>query len=180
MRIIGCVKDGRLKKKLDDETEIKLEDLKNSLISFCKFSTNLYEKNLKLFETFEINISHEVKQYIDSFITERYNGIFKIHNAVEVNQNTIINLKRLKPAFCHICNKIHDHENAYISVFNDNFSFVCRRNSTMKSSIGSFNMNTIKQDEEEYPDKSFVGLVINQQNKKQTKSQSWYNTKDYD
>jgi len=41
---------------------------------------------------------------------------------------SIIMLKRLKPSYCKICEKIHDAENPFLTIYKDKVYFFCRRN----------------------------------------------------
>lgn len=184
LRILGCSKDGRLK-RLMDESEYSFDDLKLSLVSFCRFSTTLYERQLKLFDSTDIDISVQVKEYIQEFLDESYNGIFKIQNAVSVGDNIIINLRRQRKGLCHVCDKIHDSENAYISVFNNDFKFVCRRNKELQTSIGKVNIN-INKEEKQYPSIAFMSTISNEivtkddNNKNKEAPQAYYNDPAYD
>ncbi len=42
----------------------------------------------------------------------------------------IISLRRLRPSFCEICKRVHEHENPYFLIVGEHIYFCCRRSST--------------------------------------------------
>jgi len=56
-------------------------------------------------------------------------------------KGSIISLKRLKPSFCKICERVHEHENPYLLVIDDNVYFYCRRNTDKNLPLGKININ---------------------------------------
>lgn len=61
--------------------------------------------------------------------------LFKIFKPTKVI-NTLILLERQVPAFCTLCNRAHDNENAFLSITpNGQVFFHCRRNDTRKKHV---------------------------------------------
>lgn len=85
---------------------------------------------------------------------------FKILNVVD----NIICLKRIKPSYCEICKREHEHENPYIKITDNRCEFYCRRN---EKPMILFNFQKIQKfnitdkDKEELLKKSYINCVIN-------------------
>jgi hypothetical protein len=52
-------------------------------------------------------------------------------------KGNFINLKRERSSYCSLCQRVHDNDNAYLSIYNDCVYFYCRRNDNDKLFIGT-------------------------------------------
>lgn len=115
-----------------------------------------YRKNV-VKTLFPNNISIDIPEWKISWI-KNSNYIKNIYE-IDVIENNKVNLKRiLSNAYCKLCNRNHDKDNAFCIVYDNNIVFYCNRNKKGKS-IGSWyndNINNnnnnnkninIKQDE---------------------------------
>jgi hypothetical protein len=59
--------------------------------------------------------------------------------------NNKIDLKRMTSAFCKVCKRLHENENAYILHKNNNLYFHCGRNTSIGKYIGKLNIDNKKQ-----------------------------------
>ncbi len=60
-------------------------------------------------------------------VNERMPGAYTYR---DLSANGILNLKRLKPASCQICDRIHDNEGAFVVIRRQRMVFYCRRDTT--------------------------------------------------
>lgn len=164
MRMVGCSKIGKNKLKLDEPEKYNFNDTlirmynskdlqKEQIINNSKLINNVcddessdYEElngeniikikknNKKLYETkceYDNNIYKKAFELVNSFEKD----VFIIRN---INGQQIY-LNRLKKAKCLLSEKIHENENAFISINlqNNEYNvyFNCRRNCSKKNSI---------------------------------------------
>jgi hypothetical protein len=55
-------------------------------------------------------------------------GIYKLRNDYLINNK--IDLLRIQPAYCKLCNRTHENENAFCKITENNIIFYCGRNQT--------------------------------------------------
>lgn len=72
-------------------------------------------------------------------------GIYRIKNNILINNK--INLLRISTAFCKICKRIHENENAYILHRSNNLYFHCGRNTSIGKYIGKLHLEPKKTNE---------------------------------
>jgi hypothetical protein len=70
------------------------------------------------------------------------NNIYKLRNIYMYDNK--IDLLRLKPAFCKLCSRVHENENAFCKIEKNNIIFYCGRNANGKV-IGSWYTNGNKK-----------------------------------
>lgn len=81
----------------------------------------------------------------------------------QVSNNNLITLKRLRPTFCIICNRIHDNENPYIYIQNNgDIYYNCRRcNSSYNiGMLSSLNISTNIQQDNNVDDNPLISEVL--------------------
>ena len=84
---------------------------------------------------------------------------YQILNVVD----NVVCLKRIKPSYCQICKRKHEHENPYIKVVKDRCEFYCRRSD---KPLILFNFATVEKflpdnlDKEEMLKKSYINCVL--------------------
>lgn len=131
--------------KIDPEKAkelLKLETLKESLVSWtadCEYlpSFQSEEERRKKNSYDEMgDLSPETINEAELLIS-RGNFPFVVRDV----KGSIISLKRLKPSFCKICERVHEHENPYLLVIDDNVYFYCRRNTDKNLPLGKININ---------------------------------------
>lgn len=156
-RLLGCEKPGSGRPKIfhetfnvgkeehthiysDPEINNKMAMLQESLVSFtsiCQLLPNFAEqKGKKLFDGKEITIQ-QAEAAID-FLSDK--KCFKI-----INITTVISLKRIRPSFCRICERTHQSENPYLTIFKENVYFHCRR-SPNKMLIGKLSSDLVDEE----------------------------------
>jgi hypothetical protein len=134
-RLLGSTKFGsdRYKRTIDDVFD--KQTFTNSLVSavdlqrcvFVPLYEMTYDKNPQfimdnLTFTQSVNDAKEVlKSYYKSFPLN-----YDCFSITSVKNNMIL-LKRERVALCPLCNRKHDHENAYLTMFNDKGYYHCRR-----------------------------------------------------
>jgi hypothetical protein len=69
------------------------------------------------------NIGREKEEYMLSILSDYLPGVF----CKRETQGNRITLKRLKPANCPVCSRVHSSDNAYITLFNEQVRFTCFR-----------------------------------------------------
>ena len=120
----------------------------NSLISHTKDCQVIpcYEDNSPISDSKVSTILP--KDYIEAALITfaNYNGmtlnqLINVYSIYNVSDNRI-DLKRCQPAKCLICDRIHDHENAFLVIFGKVLHFYCRR-STKGIRIGIISSNGI-------------------------------------
>lgn len=143
-RIVGCEKPGNNRPKLfrskfklgtktyehvfsDDEMLDIDRDMvifKESLVSFtsnCKMLPMFSEIKKKNFTQNTNEITEEEANLAFSMLSDKHFYTIK-------DITNVIILKRLKPSYCVLCERIHQNENPFITIFKDNVYFYCRRN----------------------------------------------------
>lgn len=147
---------------------INNNEIINNLLDYLVGVYNI--NNIKYFdENFDylLNIINDNKKTINSNNTEsikrevipnntkkwienNYNvkNIYKIRSEFILNNK--INLDRIRPSHCNLCNRIHESENAYCTFNENNIIFYCGRNEKGKV-IGSW----YKSDVSKYPCKYY-------------------------
>ncbi|XWV24748.1 hypothetical protein QJ856_gp1035 [Tupanvirus deep ocean] len=88
------------------------------------------------------NIIQSIKYDDDTFMQA-----FEFREEIETEDGIIINYKRKKPSFCKLCNRIHDHENAFVEIVDGIAIFHCYRNSdtSMFMDISKENIKSINK-----------------------------------
>lgn len=140
-RIVGCQKkgSGRTKKLCDkfnyngkEYTHQFLEKgimctLYESLVTFtsgCRLLPSIQPEVTKSFFTNETIFNDDDVKIIIEKIEDNFGlGVFSFDNI----QGEFMNLKRLKPSYCECCKRIHSSQNPYITVWENNVYFNCRR-----------------------------------------------------
>lgn len=133
-----------LEKKLNLE---KLECLKESLVSWvndCEYlpSFQREEERTKKQNYEDLgDLSPETVKEAEKFI-----GNKDFPFIVRDIKGSVISLRRLRPSFCDICDRIHENENPYMLVVENNVYFCCRRNKNKKKLLGEITTNTFLVD----------------------------------
>lgn len=106
-------------------------EYKNDILLDNNFLTN--NKNIELKNIKQNNYENTTRNnYIDikqKKWIERNNyvkGIYKIRNDYLINNK--IDLLRIQPAHCKLCNRTHENENAFCKITENNIIFYCGRN----------------------------------------------------
>ena len=133
-RMLYCQKLGT------DRTKIPLEELNGIKLQWSSHEQDFRDSlvyNVESCTTIDITVEHKTqkleelpdevadilevarKSYADMSNFE----FLKIHN-------NILYLKRIRPSYCKLCKRTHEHENSFIVYSKDNYYFVCRRNTS--------------------------------------------------
>ena len=146
-RLLGSVKNGtkRLKKpvksfkwnkKFINSSDNELQNFKNSLITYIDESELIILKEKeKIYDKIELdeNLYNEI---IKLFKNKKDFNCYEI----KYYKNNCISLQRLKPSYCNICERIHENENPYLFISNNNVYFSCRRTEE-KEFLGTIKLN---------------------------------------
>jgi len=124
------------------EDLLRLETLKESLVSWIEdceylpsFQSEEERRKKKSYEDLG-DLPPETIKEAEVLITKR-DFPFVIRDV----KGSIISLRRLRPSFCEICKRVHEHENPYLLVVEDNVYFCCRRNTEKKLLLGKAESN---------------------------------------
>lgn len=140
-RIEGSTKSGetRYKKNRNHDDIIDFDAFSKGIIKYItnctladnsdlfpslntQYSNSLYKDS----ESFSMYGSHTMSHTLNDYKDKYDPSIFKIRKKSYNRNIDIVILDRKKPAYCTICTRIHDKENAYISKTNG--KFYCFRN----------------------------------------------------
>ena len=133
LRILGSQKDGR--KKLFNQRLSKLppehDQASNKKLSIFKLSL-LSTKNSCLKTTLK-PVEENNHEGVDAsnYFEKISNLLTKFDNSYQIQCITdgIIILKRFKPSYCYLCNRVHEKENPFLALKNNGeVRFFCRRN----------------------------------------------------
>jgi len=126
---------------------LKVESLKESLVSWvedCEYlpafeteEERTKKKNYEDLGDLSIETITEAKLILD-----QKNFPFVIRDI----KGPIISLRRLRPSFCEVCQRTHEHENPYLLIVEDNIYFCCRRTEGKKLLLGKAESNLKKLD----------------------------------
>lgn len=153
LRCLNSIKYERIggtistRQKICKNAEYNIDTFNSSCISLCdncinlnlQYSTDYVDKN------FEINCNYTPSQV--GTIKREIRSTFK--NAIMVNQikNTLVELRKVKPYFCIICNRVHQNENPYCTIrMNGDVLYRCRRYSDKKASKCICNIGSVIND----------------------------------
>lgn len=130
--------DYNCKNKLDNSIELENTEIPTEFSSIPEVTEIPTEFSSNPEVTENIEIPKWKIKWIENNIHIKY--IYKIDN---INNNKI-NLKRIKSAYCNLCNRNHDSDNAFCIIYKNNIMLYCNRK-TKGISIGSWYSNsTIK------------------------------------
>jgi hypothetical protein len=96
------------------------------------------EKSINTNENIEKSIIPE-NQRIWILNNEYVKNIYKLRDNSIINNK--INLLRINSAYCKVCERIHDNENAYCNITENSIFFHCGRNTTRGVLIGHWYKN---------------------------------------
>jgi hypothetical protein len=133
------MKDPYRTKQLYNLYNIKLsknpiKEFERSIITMCSNSKLInielppetipiqFDFNFEQHPTNVKKIYNSVKEMFESFNIET----FPFDVSIGTNKNYLI-FKRLGPSMCPICNRIHEHENSFVSKYKQDFIFSCYR-----------------------------------------------------
>lgn len=128
--LVGVYNDNDNIEYIDEKFKYLLENNnENNKIVKNNINNNIF--NDKYFE--KKTIPDNTKKWIEN----NYNikNIYKIRSDIMINNK--INLTRIIPSHCSICNRTHESENGYCQIDKNNIIFYCGRNSNGKV-IGSW------------------------------------------
>lgn len=133
LRMLGSQKDGR--KKLFDRRLSKLPPeyyhSDNKKLSIFKLSL-LSTKNHCLKTTLKAAEENNIEGIdANNYFEKISNLLLKFDNSYRIQciTDSIIILKRNRPSFCYICNRVHHNENPFLVLKNNGeVRFFCRRN----------------------------------------------------
>lgn len=164
-RIVGCQKRASARPKVFCEkfiyngveyTHQFLENkeicvLYESLVSFtsgCKLLPCIQPEETKMFLKKDgIGFDEENVGFIMNCVTDYFGfGVFSYDNI----QGDFLNLRRLKPSFCQYCKRIHNSQNPYITIWENNVYFNCRRSADGKG----FKITELKKEDPKSLDNS--------------------------
>ena len=114
--------------RIGDEYEYKLRILKNSLISYCENCEEMPKYEVEIGENCKSGIPDD-EEFVGHCMDEMYKKLGCEENTfafVNVTDNIII-LKRNKPSYCELCNRIHESQNPFLSVRDGKIYWYCRR-----------------------------------------------------
>jgi hypothetical protein len=145
-RMVGCQKYGSNRPKIfmkekyefietpenpKHELNMTLSASLVSNTSYCKLLPSFFSEDDKPQRTFVDDVSdQDIKNATQLLLDEK--STYKILSVV----GGIISLKRLRPSFCKVCNRVHENENPYIMIIEDNVYFDCRRSAGKKYFLG--------------------------------------------
>lgn len=142
----------------------KKELLKMSMLSIIENACPIPDDTLYYIEKVEYN--DDVMETIDS--TEALKVLKKATKLMDLSsfsyknvKGIFIILKRIKPSRCVNCNRIHENENAFLYLKNNDIFFGCRRSSKNKN-IGSY-LDLVEEDFEKELLKVDVPIVKNKE-----------------
>ncbi len=126
--------------------------LEASLISHtttCKFFPIFVGKTRKIFTDNRALTNNEIKYCLNLLASHggmNYTSPNFPYKFQKVQKSLIV-LKRIKPSKCQICQRIHDHENPYLVVNNDNNVYYHCRRAPMNSKwlIGNLKVNKVEK-----------------------------------
>lgn len=115
------------KQNFETDQEKQLKILSDSLISFCSDCEQL--PVIKIYKPKPIinnNINDNYFNYAYTFVEKIYGkNAFSIRD-IDCN-NMTANLNILKPYYCYVCSKVHEHENPRIYINGNSAFWNCRR-----------------------------------------------------
>lgn len=121
---------------------LKVESLKESLVSWVEdceylpaFETEEERTKKKKYEDLGDLTAETVEKA--KVILDQRNFPFVIRDI----KGPIISLRRLRPSFCEVCQRTHEHENPYLLIVEDNIYFCCRRTQGKKMLLGKAESN---------------------------------------
>ena len=159
-RLFGSKKQGTNRIKLQ---KIKFNFLGNEIIRERKFTKDEFLKSLlsnhyncKVIKGIKIDFysKDEVNYNIDPDIINKVKYILQERNEVDCFEilslkGMKINLKRLKPTYCEVCQRTHHKQNPYLSLSEAGIYFNCRRSDCGGYKISDTN-NVIKKNDENF------------------------------
>lgn len=115
-----------------------------SLVSFIpQNSKPMPEYEVKINNKTEIHFKgfvkvekiYELLLNFSSQMNQRKLTINQLPFEIQENKDNMILLKRTRPSFCVLCNRVHEHQNPYLLVFGTNGAvyYNCRRNENNRS-----------------------------------------------
>lgn len=138
-RVIGSHKWNKTRvKKIDSSCKWKYKNEEHLVFFFSLISSCSHCKMLPSEEIAERKTYNSLEDFDKKDLLKIVNKILKDDFTILDINDTCISLLRLKPSFCSICNRIHEHENPYVYVKDDIVFFNCRRNN-MSLEIGQIN-----------------------------------------
>lgn len=136
--LVGDYDDDKDKKYLDD----MFLNLKNvdKIKNISESSKKVHERPKKVHDS-----SKEIPENTRKWLERNYyiKNIYKIRSNYIINDK--IDLKRINPYNCNICERFHENENAYCMVRNNVITFHCGRNPKKFVIIGNWYTNYKKQ-----------------------------------
>jgi len=129
------------------EKHKQLESFKISLISWvseCAYLPSFqddYEREQYVKQHIEEDYGDisdgELKEAIQIIDDRRATLGSKFPFVVREAKGNIISLRRLRPSWCSICGRNHEHENPYVMVVGNNLYFYCRRSDSGSETLGT-------------------------------------------
>ncbi len=115
----------------------RLCDMTESLVSWCSscIPVNVNYTKVSSLSTFSYQDTPDIQDEtanlaFDAFLTQM--KIDKIDSPFQLRsvRGNFISLKRLRPSYCHMCDRVHEAENPYLTISNNNnlLFYHCRRN----------------------------------------------------
>lgn len=129
----------------------------NSLVSNtnnCKLIDLFEEINETKISKHEVKIDYDILHEIKKMFIKTFNC--EIFFDIESYKDGLIVARRLKPSFCNICERVHQHENPYFVVNkNGDVLYSCRRNDDLVK-IGVIKMDDKDDDDYELEDNIII------------------------
>lgn len=134
------------------EEHKRLESFKISLISWvseCEYLPS-FQDDYQRERYFKEYVEEDYGDLSDGTIEEaiqilddtRKSLVSKFPFEVREVKGNIISLRRLRPSWCNMCGRSHEHENPYIMIVGNDLHFCCRRSNSGSEILGTLTKTT--------------------------------------
>ena len=129
----------------DNPSKKNLIIVYESLVSFTAGCIYLpimtTEKSINLFENLEDLDLEQIKKALDLMYSTMKNCPFQYESVT----GSLIVLKRLKPSYCQICERVHQNENPMLILAGNSVYWNCRRNKNKKLFLGKIDNGYVQE-----------------------------------
>lgn len=158
------------KLRIDEDGNIKTPRVKkiNRKYTTCRLNDNRFDilstfiSNVAFLEYLDVDIP-DIKPRricdIEELSKEQCAEIEKMipdYAEIEKMEGQIITLKRIRPSFCEVCERIHHHQNPYLYITFDSLVEICCRRSSQRTILGKLtaSVTIIQKDTSDSSDSS--------------------------
>lgn len=155
LRCLNSIKYERIngtistRQKVCKNAQYNIDTFNSSCISLCGncINLNLQYNTDYANKDFEINCSYTPSQV--GTIKREVRNVFRNAVVVKEIKNTLVELRKVKPYYCIICNRVHQNENPYCTIrMNGDVLYRCRRYNDKKVSKCICNIGNVHDSNE--------------------------------